>query len=249
MNCTIIVFITGSSSYSNLSLSFKDILLSFTKCLIKKIVYIGCHAMPVPRASSPKILSPKNQFRCPFQAADVFVRCVKSCQSSGCSVCGSKSKVKVMPIGKNLPQPLMEMFNSTETSLSKMNKRIEFQNLHFDRTLKLRRKKRKNLLEKCHLFKSPLSRRIKRKEALKKMEVKLKHKKAAMSRMNKTKMTLETKRSQQKRMLRPSDSTNKIMFAGAIVSAPPQSFLSPEQPPSSFLVSQLLSSAGVQEPD
>ena len=176
-------------------------------------------------------------------------RCVKSCPSSGCSVCGSKSKVKVMPIGKNLPQPLMEMFNSTETSLSKMNKRIEFQNLHFDRTLKLRRKKRKNLLEKCHLFKSPQSRRIKRKEALKKMEVKLKHKKAAMSRMNKTKMTLETKRSQQKRMLRPSDSTNKIMYAGAIVSAPPQSFLSPEQPPSSFLVSQLLSSAGVQEPD
>ena len=164
-------------------------------------------------------------------------RCAKSCSSSGCFVCGSKSKVKVVPIGKNLPQNLLEMFNNTETSISKMHKRMAFQNLHFERALKLRWKKRKNFIEKLHNFDSSQAKRFKRTEALKKMEAKLKHKKAVMSRMNKTKISLETKRNQQKRMLRPSETTNKTIFAGAINSAPPPGFLSPEQPPASFLMS------------
>merc|ERR1719233_2875231 len=43
----------------------------------------------------------------------------------------------VLPIGKNLPQQGVEMFNRNEESLSKINKRSSFQNLHFNRCLKL----------------------------------------------------------------------------------------------------------------
>merc|ERR1719233_2779820 len=37
----------------------------------------------------------------------------------------------------NLPQPVVEMFNRNEESLSKINKRSSFQNLHLIRCLKL----------------------------------------------------------------------------------------------------------------
>ena len=125
-------------------------------------------------------------------------KCVHSCCiSSGCSVCGAKSKVKVLPIGKNLPQSIMEMFNRTETSLGKMHRRMEFQNLHFERTLRLLRKKRKNFLGKLHNFNSSQSRRMKRRDSVKKkVETKLKHKKATMQRRMKLKVSLEAKRNQ-----------------------------------------------------
>ena len=121
-------------------------------------------------------------------------KCVHSTTSSGCSVCGAKSKVKVLPIGKNLPQSIMEMFNRTETSLGKMHRRMEFQNLHFERTLKLLKKKRKNFLGKLHNFNSSQSRKMKRRDSVKKVETKLKHKKAAMQRRMKVKVSLEAKR-------------------------------------------------------
>ena len=112
-------------------------------------------------------------------------RCVHSTTSSGCSVCGAKSKVKVLPIGKNLPQSIMEMFNRTETSLGKMHRRMEFQNLHFERTLRLLQKKRKNFLGKLHNFNSLQSRRMKRRDSVKK---------ATMQRRMKAKVSLEAKR-------------------------------------------------------
>ena len=149
-------------------------------------------------------------------------RCVHSCTSSGCSVCGAKS-VKVLPIGKNLPQSIMEMFNRTETSLGKMHRRMDFQNRHFEQTLKLLRKKRKNFLGKLHNFKSLQSRKLKRRDALKKVETKLKQKKATMQRRMKAKVSLESKRNQ---MLNFSGMTNLTMFTGAVVSPPPENFCS-----------------------
>ena len=160
-------------------------------------------------------------------------RCVQSCTASGCFVCGTKSKVKVLPIGKNLPQSIMEMFNRTETSLSKMHRRIEYQNLHFERTLKLLRRKRKHVLEKLHNFKSSHSRRMKRRGALKKMEAKLKHKKATIQRRMRTKVSLEAKRGQQEKTLNLSETTNLTTFLGAVVSPPPRNFRPREQPPPS----------------
>jgi len=38
--------------------------------------------------------------------------------------------VQLLPIGKNLPQHVMEMFNNNETSMSKLEKRIHFQKVH-----------------------------------------------------------------------------------------------------------------------
>ena len=100
----------------------------------------------------------------------------------------------MLPIGKNLPQSIMEMFNRTETSLGKMHRRMDFQNHHFERTLKLLRKKRKNFLGKLHYFKSLQSRKLKRRDALKKVETKLKQRKATMQRLMKVKVSLESKR-------------------------------------------------------
>jgi len=38
--------------------------------------------------------------------------------------------VQLIPIGKNLPQHVMEMFNNNETSMNKLSKRISFQKIH-----------------------------------------------------------------------------------------------------------------------
>ena len=146
-------------------------------------------------------------------------RCVQTCTSSGCSVCGTKSKVKVVPVGKNLPQSIMEMFNKSETSLTKMNKRMEFQTHHFQRACIVLRKKRKILMEKLQNVKCSQSKTLSRKEALKKLEAKLKHRKSSVSRLIQTKTTAEAKKIQQQRMLNLSMNSNATMFAGAITSA------------------------------
>ena len=147
-------------------------------------------------------------------------RCVQSCTASGCSACGTKSKIKVVPIGKNLPQSIMEMFNKSETSLTKMDKRIDFQNHHYGRTLMLLKKKRKFLIEKLHHVKGSESKRPKRKEALKKLESKVNHKKSNVSKLDQTKLRLESKRIQHSRMLNMTMNSNTTMFAGAIISPP-----------------------------
>ena len=64
------------------------------------------------------------------------MRCVQASTQAGCVTC-SAGPGKVLPIGKNLPQQVVEMFNRNEESLSKINKRSSFQNLHFNRCLKL----------------------------------------------------------------------------------------------------------------
>merc|ERR1712098_441474 len=64
------------------------------------------------------------------------MRCVQSSTQAGCITCKA-GPGKVLPIGKNLPQQVVEMFNRNEESLSKINKRSSFQNLHFNRCIKL----------------------------------------------------------------------------------------------------------------
>ena len=63
-------------------------------------------------------------------------RCVQASTQSGCVTCRA-APGKVLPIGKNLPQQVVEMFNRNEESLAKINKRSNFQNLHYNRCLKL----------------------------------------------------------------------------------------------------------------
>ena len=64
------------------------------------------------------------------------MRCVQASTQAGCVTCNA-GPGKVLPIGKNFPQQVVEMFNRNEESLSKINKRSSFQNLHFNRCLKL----------------------------------------------------------------------------------------------------------------
>ena len=52
----------------------------------------------------------------------------------GCHTCKAPSP-KLLPVGKGLPQNVMEMFNKNEESLGKINKRSGFQNMHFERAL------------------------------------------------------------------------------------------------------------------
>ena len=63
-----------------------------------------------------------------------------------CVVCGC-STVKLLPIGRKLPTHALEMFNTNLTSLGKMNKRKSFQNMQFDRTLKVLWRQFKKLVD------------------------------------------------------------------------------------------------------
>merc|ERR1719228_1911473 len=64
------------------------------------------------------------------------MRCVQASTQGGCNTCKA-GPGKVLPIGKTLPQQVVEMFNRNEESLSKINKRSSFQNLHYNRCIKL----------------------------------------------------------------------------------------------------------------
>ena len=64
------------------------------------------------------------------------IRCVQAFTQTGCVTC-SAGPGKVLPIGKNLTQQVVEMFSRNEESLSRINKRSSFQNLHFNRCRKL----------------------------------------------------------------------------------------------------------------
>merc|ERR1711915_846007 len=51
-------------------------------------------------------------------------KCVQASTQKGCVVCKA-GPGKVLPIGKSLPQPVLEMFNRNEESMSKINKEME----------------------------------------------------------------------------------------------------------------------------
>ena len=62
------------------------------------------------------------------------IKCSVMSTENGCIGCGApKTCVKLYPIGKNLPQDIMEMFNNSDTSLLKLERRIVFQNGHYQR--------------------------------------------------------------------------------------------------------------------
>jgi len=64
------------------------------------------------------------------------VECSIKSTENGCKGCG-KPNVKLFPIGKNLPLDIMEMFNNSDTSLIKLEKRMVFQNGHYQRNKKM----------------------------------------------------------------------------------------------------------------
>jgi len=64
------------------------------------------------------------------------IDCSIKSTENGCKGCG-KPHVKLFPIGKNLPQDIMEMFNNSDTSLLKLEKRMVFQNGHYQRNTKM----------------------------------------------------------------------------------------------------------------
>ena len=45
--------------------------------------------------------------------------------------------MKLYPIGKNLPLDIMEMFNNSDTSLLKLERRMVFQNGHYQQNKKM----------------------------------------------------------------------------------------------------------------
>ena len=64
--------------------------------------------------------------------------CVKECTQAGCFACKGTESPRVLSIGSKMPQSVMEMFNKNEESMSKINKRTEFQSQQYARCLQLR---------------------------------------------------------------------------------------------------------------
>ena len=62
--------------------------------------------------------------------------CSGPATKAGCVSCGART-AKTLPLGKNLPPQVMDMFNSNNNSLGKFNKRTMFQSRQFDKTTKL----------------------------------------------------------------------------------------------------------------
>jgi len=64
------------------------------------------------------------------------IKCSIKSTENGCTCCG-KPQVKLYPIGKNLPIDIMEMFNNSDTSLLKLERRMVFQDGHYQRNKKM----------------------------------------------------------------------------------------------------------------
>merc|ERR1719228_727102 len=78
------------------------------------------------------------------------MRCDQASTQGSCTTCKA-GPGKVLPIGKTLPQQVMEMFNRNEESLSKINKRSSFQNLHYNRCMKLLSGMEKSMAEQIRV--------------------------------------------------------------------------------------------------
>ena len=109
-----------------------DILLNMAASTQSHLYWLSCNRCSMrflpPQPSKKMFMSSCGCIYC--------MRCVQASTQAGCVTC-SAAPGKVLPIGKNLPQQVVEMFNRNEESLSKINKRSSFQNLHFNRCLKL----------------------------------------------------------------------------------------------------------------
>ena len=113
-------------------------------------------------------------------------KCVQASTQKGCVVCKA-GPGKVLPIGKSLPQPVLEMFNRNEESMSKINKRTEFGNRHFKRCLKINTEMEKKLMEK---LKAEEQDRLRIKQELKLLEGKIHEKKSCVDKLEKAVATM-----------------------------------------------------------
>ena len=106
-------------------------------------------------------------------------RCVQASTQAGCVTC-SAAPGKVLPIGKNLPQQVVEMFNRNEESLAKINKRSSFQSLHYNRCLKLLSGLERGLAEQ---IKAEEREAKNRKQEMKMMEERIREKQTVVDRL------------------------------------------------------------------
>jgi hypothetical protein len=119
------------------------------------------------------------------------MRCVQASTQSGCVTCRA-APGKVLPIGKTLPQQVMEMFNRNEESLAKINKRSNFQNLHFNRCLKLLTGMERTLTEQMRAEEREAKHRQKE---MKMMEEKIREKQAKVDKLESALSSLNISRS------------------------------------------------------
>jgi len=77
-------------------------------------------------------------------------QCAQSCAANGCRTCGA-GPGSVLPIGRSLPPHVMEMFNGISESLVKLDRRLKFQSRHYDRSVKLVMKQRKEVEAKLEM--------------------------------------------------------------------------------------------------
>ena len=118
-------------------------------------------------------------------------RCVQASTQSGCVTCRA-APGKVLPIGKNLPQQVMEMFNRNEESLTKINKRNSFQTLHFNRCLKLLTGMERSLTEQLRAEEMEAKHR---QQQMKVMEERIREKQAQVDKLESALNSLNISRS------------------------------------------------------
>jgi len=92
------------------------------------LFWVHCNRCTVPMFSGKS--SPPTKMMFSSCGCIFCTKCSTKSTENGCKSCGAKKKVQLLPIGKNLPQRVMEMFNNNETSMSKLEKRINFQKVH-----------------------------------------------------------------------------------------------------------------------
>ena len=107
------------------------------------------------------------------------MRCVQASTQAGCVTCNA-GPGKVLPIGKNLPQQVVEMFNRNEESLSKINKRSSFQNLHFNRCLKLLASMERTMADQIRAEEKEVKHRL---QEMKMLEVKIREKQSKVDKL------------------------------------------------------------------
>jgi len=108
------------------------------------LYWVGCNRCGARRNSTAKgkmFLVNCGCMLCPCCAQEMTTQ-------AQCQTC-DRNGTKLLPIGNNLPQQLRELFNPNEEYMFKLNQKLKFQQMHFEKTIQILSKISLETLEKA----------------------------------------------------------------------------------------------------
>ena len=114
--------------------------------------------------------------------------CVKAATQSGCTSCGQRDRIRILPIDNSLPQKALSLFHNNKDSMAKINKRMSFQHGHWMKGLAIFSRAEAEYSRRVQDQRRSL---VERKQEVAGLELQLQEKDATVRRLEKAVQSLE----------------------------------------------------------